>query len=1127
MHQKNDCWKHFQQTRSEEDGNSLNGEKEICDGAQEHMDDFSFSDQTMVQDEEDLDSEEDPKEAAEVFPTHSQMVSPEGLQDVLGEGIIPTLPPKDEFRYALYAMLNHPSIPLYIYPSVMRLLNSAITSVNVNLIFSRPFSVCRSTTKAEIEKHFPVPKARSIPFRLETKDEGMKDSSLVVFDVKETILQEVQNPDLWHLGNLALKGNRWFQHQPQSDGEGMVDFSDAISGKAYARAYKNHITDPNKELLVPFVAWIDESGVTGNLRHPVQPLLVKCLLLKKALQRYCPLSYIPCGTKSAAENKQDSSSEVSRGINTRNFHAALSVVFREWDETAAWFAENPQQVTLGRSTAEMVIKPVILCFLGDHKSQLMLSCFYSNSTCSECQMVNTWSADDHLEKLNKLVNTRDIRQCNMELKSLETQRESLEEKMAEGSSSGKKSVRKELSIVVNQHGKAKKKLKTFHVIPCDNAFSSFKHIARPINHCSPADHLHVFLLGILKTCATCTIGSFTDKQKKGLDKIARLLFQSNSSSARRLFPRFYIEKGMTNTGHLTGSEWVGFYFALLIVGLTRKGKTLLEASLSSHYQKTKIVATQKIQVLEKSIEECKEESKEGPNNMMNKSKVVYLRNFVDQGEDACYTEFMECVQQMLVLHAFVSQKKFWWSESVARSFDKSLRNLMRQIVFCFPRVEGDCHKYPKMHLLKHLTGSIGEYGAPNNFDCMDGEKALQEFAKHLARTVKSVSDLTYFNQLLARRLEEHLSMKKMLKVLTNQSTPFLREVQNMMHHRQNSSFEEEENEEDQEQEECLAHLPRERNKVIGLPERPHWCARYKIESVTDVSTGSVLEDRGCNICRLVQTNMQVFSQKKKGIHPNSSGQKTIPRVCQRALEKDLVQWFQDVSSTKKWKNYLPNSENQEEIVLHGYFSCKVSRGEQNHLIRCDPNFRGESPRYDFVAEEHCQDDVPRVDKKGIHPQTATPSKVLMLYRNPMDGELRAITHPCEYNVKRGEKVTPVYKTGEVYHLDMSTKPEMQDLLFNELGEIVKLTDFPTECLPPSFLTPICIPETNGTQVTRLGALLFCVQQHPGLLDDADQILSKETTIVGRKQKTKLLSWVLCLRNFREHWPSWFCKSSPN
>ena len=308
-----------------------------------------------------------------------------------------------------------------------------------------------------------------------------------------------------------------------------------------------------------------------------------------------------------------------------------------------------------------------------------------------------------------------------------------------------------------------------------------------------------------------------------------------------------------------------------------------------------------MEVLQKCIDECKEESRNGPNNMMNQSKLVYLTGLVEQANHPSHTEFMKCIEHMLVFHAFVSQKKFWWSDTAARNFDKSLRKMMKQILFCFPRVEGDCHKYPKMHLLKHVTGNISEYGAPNNFDCMDGEKALQEFAKHLARTVKSVSDLTYFNQLLARRLEDHLSLKKMLRLLSNQNTPYLKEVERMMHHRQNSSTEEEEEEEeddhgDKDNEENLEHCYQENNKVVGLPERPHWMARYKIESVIDLSTGSAMEDCGHNVFHLVQTEMKVFSQKKNRNNQNLLEPKKIPRVCQKALEKDLVKWFKAVSS---------------------------------------------------------------------------------------------------------------------------------------------------------------------------------------------------------------------------------------
>ncbi len=1079
----------------------------------------------------------------EDLPPHSEFVTEEELQEV-DSGI--QLSPKKEFQYALYAMLNHPSIPLYIFPSVMRLLNSAICSENRELILSDPFSICRSTTQKEIQKTFPVPRAMSIPLELRTIDKVMQKTSLVVFDVKATILQEVQNPDLWKSENLAVNGNGWRIHEPECNQTGMRNLSQVVSGEAYSRAYQKFVTNPDKQLFVPFGCWIDESGVTGNLRHPVQPLLVKCLLLKRHMQRNCILSYIPCARKSSAENKQDASSEVTRGNNMRNFHDALSKVFEEWDKAASHFAEHSQQVTLGGLTSQKTIVPVIIFFLGDHKSQLMLSCAYSDSICSECNDAKPWQADIPNESISQEVDTASIRKWNETVMSLEEQKREVEVVLDQfQGTSGvittngetKRSLRKRKTELTKSMRSPKKKLHTSRVVPCDNAFSSFKSMARPVNLCTPADHLHVFLLGILKTCALCTVGNFTDKQKTRLDNLCRKLFKQNSSSARKMFPRFYIEKGMTNTGNLTGSEWAGFYFALFVVGRTDEGKRLLQATLPGHYRKLKLNAEGKIAHLKEAVDNCKEESMEGPIYQMNLSKIQYLEEFCHQTVDPTYGEFMDCIERMLLLHAFATRKELWWSPDLSMKFDISLRSLIKQIVFCFPRVEGDCHKYPKMHLLKHLTKNINEYGAPINFDCMDGEKALQEFAKHLARTVKSVSDLTYFNRLLARRLEEHLSVKKMMKQLCCDATPFLQQVQNMMKCRQDSSFEDSErdttvergweDDEDEEEEGNFFAQQQGEGKVIGLPANPHWWITYRVEHLIDHSNGTVLEDRGSRVCRLVETDVKVFKQKQSKNRPNALENRTIPQVCRRALEEDIVKWICDEAiDSEALDSFLPRigeeEGNQQLITLQGYFSCQIARDEGNHYIRCDPNFRLKDPRYDFVAEEHHLDAVPRIGENGTLDDTTTPSKVLMLYNNPFDGELRALTHPCDYNVKDGRKTTETYRTSEIYHLEMHTKPLMHNLLFTEFGDKVDPLKMPRDCFSPGCLKETCRPKTNGTQVSRLVAPMFCIQQHPGLLEDVDKIVTSQRTENEKTKKRRELTKVLCMRNFREHWPSWFC-----
>ena len=516
------------------------------------------------------------------------------------------------------------------------------------------------------------------------------------------------------------------------------------------------------------------------------------------------------------------------------------------------------------------------------------------------------------------------------------------------------------------------------------------------------------------------------------------------------------------------------------------------------------------------------------------SKLEYVKEILKQrNRKPTYEQFMDCVEQMLVFHAVVNKKEFWWSESLSEKFNRSLRMLIKDIVFCFPRIDGDCHKYPKMHLLKHLTRNVEEYGAPINFDCMDGEKALQEFAKNLARTVKSVSDLSYFNKLLATRLEEHLTTNKMLKNLTSMNTPFLRIVHDMRQNRQNSSSTDGNGFQDStryemELTEDKDEIPLQHDvlltEITKLPLRPHWVMSFKVKYVTDYRSGLRMEHRDSYVYRLIQTDQMVFSRNDKSDSgQNVSVKRKIPLTCQKALERDIVQWLKDVATLDVWKKLLPSHSNQEEISIHGYFSCQIVRGGNRQLIRCDPQFLLRGSRYDFVSEEHVKDEIPRIDMKGILPDTSTPSKVLMLYKNPWDSELRAVTHSCKFNVDRYKKITPTFKISETYHLEMEQTSSLQNLLFNHKGEIIPLRSLSSQSFPPDVLNPVYQPRTNGTEVTRLGAPIFCVQQNPGLLEDANSILSDIQRSQERKEKEAELTKVFYIRDFREYWPCWFCE----
>ena len=239
----------------------------------------------------------------------------------------------------------------------------------------------------------------------------------------------------------------------------------------------------------------------------------------------------------------------------------------------------------------------------------------------------------------------------------------------------------------------------------------------------------------------------------------------------------------------------------------------------------------------------------------------------------------------------------------------------------------------------------------------------------------------------------------------------------------------------------------------------------------------------------------------------------IPLMCQKALERDIVQWLKDVATLDVWKKLLPSHNNQEEISIHGYFSCQIVRGGNRQLIRCDPQFILRGSRYDFVSEEHVKDEIPRIDMKGILPDTSTPSKVLMLCKNPWDSELRAVTHSCKFNVDRDKKISPTFKISETYHLEMEQTSSLQNLLFNHKGEIIPLRGLSSQSFPPDVLNPVYQPRTNGTEVTRLGAPIFCAQQNPGLLEDANSILSDTQRSQERKEKEAELTKVFHVRDF--------------
>ena len=147
--------------------------------------------------------------------------------------------------------------------------------------------------------------------------------------------------------------------------------------------------------------------------------------------------------------------------------------------------------------------------------------------------------------------------------------------IAEPECEEKQQKKEELKIKCASITSLDENLRKHYIVPCLNSFEEFSHIATSIYYCSPPDHLHVFLLGLLKSAAEATIGIWTNSNKNKLDLLARTILGQNSSTVRDQFPRYPMDRGLSNLSLVSGTEWSGFWFAILVIGRTNVGSLFL------------------------------------------------------------------------------------------------------------------------------------------------------------------------------------------------------------------------------------------------------------------------------------------------------------------------------------------------------------------------------------------------------------------------------------------------------------------------------------------------------------------------------------------------------------------------
>ena len=269
-----------------------------------------------------------------------------------------------------------------------------------------------------------------LPYPTKRGDENL---FVVAFDAFSIIKEKVQNPTLWFLKKLAMPPkSRWKKYVPIHDCDsGMFDLSELMSGSAYSDAYNKFVVGPDKndQLFVPFVAWIDETGLTKNMRHPYQPFLINCLLPKRECQRNRLLAYVPCISKSSAKKKR-SAKNFNEVTPLQQYHSAMKVIFRMFDGAASEFKKKKITVTLGGTVKKGIIVPVLLYMKGDHKIHPANICSFGHTNgviCISCNGAAAWDADNAEIAIGEQINATELHIQNVEYSNITDQIDLLRE----------------------------------------------------------------------------------------------------------------------------------------------------------------------------------------------------------------------------------------------------------------------------------------------------------------------------------------------------------------------------------------------------------------------------------------------------------------------------------------------------------------------------------------------------------------------------------------------------------------------------------------------------------------------------------------------------------------------------
>lgn len=364
---------------------------------------------------------------------------------------------------------------------------------------------------------------------------------VITYDFVPQLLSLLQNRDIMTQGNLLIDcNNPLAEYQSPGNVRG-----DAIAGQVYKDAYKRLITNPQRQLFVPIIQWIDRTSVTGNDRFSLKPYMFTPAIFTEQFRRTFPAwgyhAFLPKEKSSSAQNVTK-----RQGDNMRNYHAQLKAAletFRTADERLCNISLPIGP--LGDLTCDIVT--CILFVIQDIQEGDTLCGRYGPHTsliqrqCRACDI----SYDD--------LDNPDI-QCTYLFAG------PLHE-IAQGDD-------KELQARWSQH-------------KVDNAFKEM-HLGDPtrgIMGATPVDTMHVLRNGIISVVTFLVLENVPASKKAALDNLAVGFHKKHRQTCRKFYPATDFSNGITNLTKISAAERLGLVFLFVILYQYDEGWRILETTL--------------------------------------------------------------------------------------------------------------------------------------------------------------------------------------------------------------------------------------------------------------------------------------------------------------------------------------------------------------------------------------------------------------------------------------------------------------------------------------------------------------------------------------------------------------------